>query len=147
LFITILPHRLPQEYLHYLRGFADRHGLLPQIHLSCGVQEVRKCPETGKWLVSILPGRPYGGSERCVGVVEDDLALPSVQAFDAIAVCTGTNNYSALPHFEGQEDFQGKIVHSESYKDAEAFRGKRVLVVGAGESGEDNGCYTLHTAV
>lgn len=58
-----------------------------------------------------------------------------VFAFDAIAVCTGTNTWSSLPKFDGK--FDGPIIHAEHYRKAEVFRGKRVLVVGAGESGSD----------
>lgn len=33
--------------------------------------------------------------------------------------------------------FKGQYLHSQEYKDAEAFRGKRVLVVGIGNTGGD----------
>merc|ERR1711988_362110 len=58
-------------------------------------------------------------------------------AVDQLAVCTGTNTWASLPKFEGQERFKGVIVHSENYKKPEVFKGKRVLVIGAGESGSD----------
>lgn len=37
----------------------------------------------------------------------------------------------------GHEDFPGECVHSWDYKDPDAYRGKRVLVVGIGNSGGD----------
>lgn len=37
----------------------------------------------------------------------------------------------------GQETFSGKCLHSWEYKDAEPYRGKRVVVVGLGNSGGD----------
>merc|ERR1711988_759516 len=58
-------------------------------------------------------------------------------AVDQIAVCTGTNTWASLPSFDGQENFKGTIVHSENYKKPEVFKGQRVLVIGAGESGSD----------
>jgi len=71
-----------------------------------------------------------------------DAARAEVQtfAFDSVAVCTGTNTWASLPKFEGQDEFVaagGTIVHSENYKKPEIFKGQRVLVVGAGESGSD----------
>lgn len=63
--------------------------------------------------------------------------VTTTYAFDQIAVCTGTNTWASLPKFDGQENFKGVIVHSENYKKPEVFRGKRVLVIGAGESGSD----------
>lgn len=37
----------------------------------------------------------------------------------------------------GHETFPGKCFHSWEYKDADAYRGKRVVVVGIGSSGGD----------
>jgi dimethylaniline monooxygenase (N-oxide forming) len=58
-------------------------------------------------------------------------------AFDALVICTGTNTWASLPKFKGQEDFAGKVMHSENYKKPDVFAGQRVLIVGAGESGSD----------
>lgn len=37
----------------------------------------------------------------------------------------------------GLHRFQGHYLHSRDYKDPEAFKGKRVLVIGLGNSGSD----------
>ena len=58
-------------------------------------------------------------------------------AYDCLCVCTGTNTWASLPKFPGQEKFKGTLVHSEDYKKPDIFKGKHVLVIGAGESGSD----------
>jgi hypothetical protein len=58
-------------------------------------------------------------------------------AFDGLVVCTGTNTWASLPKFKGQEEFQGKVIHSENYKKPDVFAGQRVMIIGAGESGSD----------
>jgi cation diffusion facilitator CzcD-associated flavoprotein CzcO len=40
-----------------------------------------------------------------------------------------------MPPYAGRELFRGTQLHSASYKSSEAFSGKRVLVVGGGNSG------------
>lgn len=42
--------------------------------------------------------------------------------------------------------FKGRYLHSQEYKDAEAFRGKRVLVVGIGNTGGDIAAELSHVA-
>lgn len=42
--------------------------------------------------------------------------------------------------------FKGRYLHSQQYKDAEAFRGKRVLVVGIGNTGGDIAVELSHVA-
>ena len=42
-----------------------------------------------------------------------------------------------VPHWPGQETFPGRIIHSREFKNAEAFREGRVLVVGFGNSGAE----------
>jgi len=81
------------------------------------------CHKTGE-LMTMCPSQPAQG-------------VTTTYAFDQIAVCTGTNTWASLPKFDGQENFKGVIVHSENYKKPEVFKGKRVLVIGAGESGSD----------
>ena len=61
----------------------------------------------------------------------------TVYEFDALIVATGTNTWASLPKFTGQDSYTGRIVHAEDYKKPDVFKGMRVLVIGAGESGSD----------
>ena len=40
-----------------------------------------------------------------------------------------------MPDIDGLKDFGGEVLHSCDYKSGKKFRGKRVLVVGCGNSG------------
>jgi dimethylaniline monooxygenase (N-oxide forming) len=74
---------------------------------------------------------------RCENTPKDPSIAPRTIAFDAIAICTGTNTFSCLPEFPGQEKFKGEIIHTEFYNDPSKYKDKRVLIIGAGESGSD----------
>ena len=54
---------------------------------------------------------------------------------DTLIVTTGIYGKPKRPYFAGEEAFEGEIVHSQQYETPEAFRGQRVLVVGAGNTG------------
>lgn len=54
-----------------------------------------------------------------------------------LIVCTGFNRKPIVPRWPSEEDFEGSIVHSAEYRSAEPFLGKRVLVVGMGNSGAE----------
>jgi cation diffusion facilitator CzcD-associated flavoprotein CzcO len=45
-----------------------------------------------------------------------------------------------LPEISGLEDFEGEVYHSRDYKSVSQIVGKRVLVIGAGNSGVDIAC-------
>ncbi|KAF7152193.1 hypothetical protein RHSIM_Rhsim01G0094700 [Rhododendron simsii] len=52
-----------------------------------------------------------------------------------VIVATGENAVEVLPNIEGMVEFEGPIVHTSGYKTGECFSGKKVLVVGCGNSG------------
>lgn len=57
-----------------------------------------------------------------------------------IVCCTGQAGEARLPTFPGQEKFEGLIQHGSQHKDASVngtAAGKKVLVVGTGNSGHD----------
>jgi len=53
----------------------------------------------------------------------------------AVIVATGTANGAYTPQYPGVEQFSGEQLHSISYDGYEHFLGKKVLVVGAGNTG------------
>ncbi|WP_027054892.1 flavin-containing monooxygenase [Mesorhizobium erdmanii] len=54
-----------------------------------------------------------------------------------VVVATGRDREPYTPQWEGMQAFAGRIIHSADFGDAQAYAGKKVLVVGAGNSGFD----------
>jgi len=52
-----------------------------------------------------------------------------------LVIAAGYNQEPLLPTWPGQDSFKGVMRHSSQYKNGEQFRGKKVLVVGFGNSG------------
>jgi cation diffusion facilitator CzcD-associated flavoprotein CzcO len=78
---------------------------------------------TGKWIVVVARG---DGSQRTLRPRH-------------IVWCTGHSGEARIPSFPGQESFQGKVYHGSQHCDASESdaRGKKVIVVGTGNSGHD----------
>ena len=52
--------------------------------------------------------------------------------------CTGHHWDRRMPTYANQDKYEGQIIHSKEYKDAETqLRGRRVLVIGGGNSACD----------
>ncbi len=52
-----------------------------------------------------------------------------------VIIATGLNRVPNMPKWEGMQEYAGTIVHSINYKNPDAYRGSRVLVVGMGNTG------------
>ncbi|NXV13491.1 FMO4 monooxygenase, partial [Cepphus grylle] len=131
-FPNYLPHAV---LLEYFRMYARHFNLLRHIRFKTTALSVRRRPDfatSGQWEV----------------VTETDGARES-HVFDAVMVCTGhyQEPYLPLAFFPGIDTrFKGQYLHSREYKDVEAFRGKRVLVVGIGNTGGDLSVELSHVA-
>lgn len=60
----------------------------------------------------------------------------TIQA-DYIVLATGVNALPYRPEFPGMDGFQGALLHSREYFNAQPFKGKNVLVIGMGNSGAE----------
>ncbi|XP_029889586.1 dimethylaniline monooxygenase [N-oxide-forming] 3-like [Aquila chrysaetos chrysaetos] len=110
---------------HYICKYAEHFDLLRHIQFKTLVTKVKKRPDfsvTGQW--EVVTQRD-GKEETAV--------------FDAVMVCSGHHVYPNLPldDFPGIQKFKGCYFHSREYKEPEKFRGKKVLVIGLGNSGSD----------
>jgi hypothetical protein len=106
------------QILDYLRGFAATYGLDRHVRLSTAVEHAEW--DGTHWQVRTSDGetRPY-------------LSL---------TCANGTQWFPSMPTYPGQDGFRGEIVHSNTYAEGRQLAGKRVLVVGAGNSGVDIAC-------
>jgi cation diffusion facilitator CzcD-associated flavoprotein CzcO len=105
-----------KHVLAYIRAFADRYGLRERVEF--GVDVARVEPVGDGWVVQLSSGetRKYRGVVCAVGHNWDPL----------------------LPEYPGR--FDGNAYHSFHYRSPSEFAGKRVLVVGGGNSGCDIAC-------
>ncbi|NXF44886.1 FMO5 monooxygenase, partial [Oceanites oceanicus] len=113
------------KVLEYFRMYAQHFDLVRHIRFRTSVCRVAKRPDfatTGQWEV----------------VTESEGKLEAA-IFDAVLVCTGHHTDAHLPlsTFPGLEKFEGWYLHSRDYKSPQSFSGKRVVVVGTGNSGVD----------
>lgn len=114
------PHH--RQFLSYLERYADHFGL--RAHVWFGTEVVRVEPADGdRWDVTTRSTGGYG-AER-------------THRYAAVVVANGHNWSPNLPEYDGLAEFRGEIMHASSYKDAQQLRGRRVLVVGAGNTGCD----------
>lgn len=58
-----------------------------------------------------------------------------VEVFDAVMICNGHYFEPKMPKIEGDDLFKGDVLHSHDYRIPESFTGKKVVVFGAGPSG------------
>ncbi|KAM9324781.1 dimethylaniline monooxygenase [N-oxide-forming] 2-like [Gastrophryne carolinensis] len=120
------PNFLPNhKYFEYLKLYADNFHLLKCIQFKtvvCCVEKHADFPLTGQWIVTT----ERGGEVKTA-------------TFDAVLVCSGQYASSNMPTdmFPGINTFKGKVLHSKEYKRPLGYEGKRVLVVGMGNSGVD----------
>jgi hypothetical protein len=117
-----MPERYP-DYPHHthifewLRDYADAFALREHIRFNTRVQHAQR-GEKGGWLITLDDG--------------------SKAAFDALLVCNGHHWDPRFPSFTGS--FDGPQIHSHDYVDPSTpldMYGKRVLVVGIGNSAVD----------
>lgn len=119
------PHHLNrQQFLDLLNEYADRHSVFDG-SLRC---------ETEVASMSPLPDQRWR-------LVIRDMASGSTldEDFDAVTICTGLNKKAYIPEVSGQDRFAGKQMHVEDYRPADGaqFKGRRVLVMGLGETSSD----------
>jgi cation diffusion facilitator CzcD-associated flavoprotein CzcO len=54
-----------------------------------------------------------------------------------VVVATGLERIPWIPDWPGRENYSGKLLHAADFGELENYRGKDILVVGAGNSGSD----------
>lgn len=110
-----------RQVLSYLRDFSDAHNLTERIQFTTEVTALERAG--GRWRVGTADG--------------------STCTYDGVVVCSGSQWTPLEPGIEG---FTGEVRHSVTYRDADEFLGKRVLIVGGGNSACDIACDAARTA-
>jgi len=114
------------ELAEYFRDYADTHDL--RRHFTFGSTVIDVSPVDSLWQVTT---RSRNGET-------------TVARYRGVIIANGTLSKPNMPTFRG--DFTGTLMHTSEYRSAEIFRGKKVLVIGAGNSGCDIAVDAVHQA-
>jgi monooxygenase len=107
-----------QEILQYLQDTACEFGIDQRIRHGLRLQRAQWSSATARWTVWLA--REGAG--------------PLVMHARFLVMCTGYYDYARphRPHFEGEENFAGPIVHPQHWPPELDVRGKRIAVIGSG---------------
>ncbi|PON94565.1 Flavin monooxygenase-like enzyme [Trema orientale] len=125
-----------QQFLAYLKDYAHHFDLKPVFNKR--VESARFDHRSSLWQVTAVTSEAAAttaGSKEDDDHREEEDADITEYVSQWLVVATGENAEEAVPEIEGIGGFGGPVVHTSSYKSGELFRGKRVLVVGCGNSG------------
>jgi cation diffusion facilitator CzcD-associated flavoprotein CzcO len=98
------------QIIRYLEDYAKRHA--PDVRVRTRVERIDRHNEG--WELQTSAGQ-YTSRQ--------------------VIVATGHDHTPHLPAWPGCDRYTGRLLHAADYRDADAFRGARVAVVGAGSSG------------
>ncbi|XP_073276598.1 indole-3-pyruvate monooxygenase YUCCA2-like [Primulina huaijiensis] len=107
-----------QQFIQYLESYAKRFEIRPVFNqkvLSAEFDSILGC-----WRVK---------------TASEGAGLESEYICRWLIVATGENAEVVVPPIEGVAEFCGDLVHTSGYKNGGVYRGKKVLVVGCGNSG------------
>lgn len=111
-----------REMRQYFKDYANHFGLYE--HYTFNTKVVRTEDKGDCWEVELDSGEK--------------------KLYKGLIIANGTLSHPNIPTFKGH--FSGEIFHSKEYKTAAVFEGKRVLIIGAGNSGCDIAVDAIHRA-
>ena len=110
--VPVFPSR--RDFVAYLHRYVEVFEL--PIETGKAVTAVER--DNGRWIVRTTAG---------------DIGA------DAVVIATGIVSAPRMPSVPGRERFGGRVMHSVEYRRPSGFQGRRVLVVGVGNSGGEIG--------
>jgi len=113
------------QVLAYFRSYADHFGVRERVTFNTSVERADRTAD-GQWRVRLSTGE--------------------TRAYDALFVCNGHHWCPRWPEPAFPGALNGTVMHSHDYRDAEAFRGKNVVVLGMGNSAMDIAVECSYTA-
>jgi cation diffusion facilitator CzcD-associated flavoprotein CzcO len=111
---------------------------IPKDKLANWFEAYAESMELNVWTGTELAGGSYDDAARqwCVTLRRDDGTERTMRPRHLV-FATGVSSIKQMPNLPGLDAFAGTVMHSGAYTDGAAWRGRRALVLGTGNSGHD----------
>ncbi|OLN97876.1 Dimethylaniline monooxygenase [N-oxide-forming] 5 [Colletotrichum chlorophyti] len=107
------PFLIQREFVEYMESYAAHFDLYKDIVFDTAVQRVVRNGEGTKWHVEMVRS-----------------GTPEVRVFDKVVLCHGYQTKPQMPVYEGQGQYEGRLIHSQAFRNPKEFKGQRVVIVG-----------------
>ncbi|KAJ4800576.1 Flavin-containing monooxygenase [Rhynchospora pubera] len=111
------------QFIEYLENYAKNFDIKPRFNQT--VQSARYDETSGLWRVRTVGSGCDAGNRNA--------EIEYIGRW--LVVATGENAEQVMPDLDGLGEFCGPVIHVGEYKSGERYRGKKVIVVGCGNSG------------
>lgn len=119
-----------RDLLPYFQAYARHFELKPHWRFSTRVVDIQPLEDSPNTLWQVT--------------TQTATDAPETAVYKGVVLANGTLSKPNMPQWPGE--FSGELLHTSAYKQATQFTGKRVLIVGAGNSGCDIAVDAVHHA-
>ncbi|KAF3768753.1 FAD/NAD(P)-binding domain-containing protein [Cryphonectria parasitica EP155] len=122
-----MPERYPiflrsDQFREYCEDYARHFDTLKDWVFNTSVKKASRNADDTKWCLEVDTKGGQG---------------PQTLEFDKVVFSHGYQTRANIPQFEGQDQFEGLIIHSQQYRKPDAFANKRVIVLGLSSTSAD----------
>ncbi len=134
----VLHNQVHVNHLPYMPFPPNWPTYIPKDKLAGWFEAYVESMELNYWAGTELEGGTYDeGQDRWTVTLRRADGSRRTMHPRHIVMATGLSGAPAIPDIPTLSNFRGTVLHSSQYDDAEAWRGKRALIIGTGNSGHD----------
>ena len=133
-----LHNQVHVNHLPYLPFPPNWPVYIPKDKLANWFESYAEAMELNYWTGTELEGGRYdeGGKRWSVTLRQADGSRREMRPRHVV-LATGVSGIPNIPEIAELASFRGKVIHSSEYQDGEAWKDRRVAVIGTGTSGHD----------
>jgi dimethylaniline monooxygenase (N-oxide forming) len=113
-------HLSTAEFQEYIESYAKHFDLLKDVVFGASIQRATRNSDDTKWNLEML----VNGEQQ-------------THEFDKVVFCHGYQTQAVMPTFEGEELFEGLLMHGQKFRSTKGLEGKNIVVVGMSSSASD----------
>ena len=133
-----LHNQIDVNHLPYLKFPPNWPRYIPKDMLANWLEMYAEAMEVNCWTgTEFIEGSTYDPATQAWTVKLRRAGTERTMHPRHIVFANGTNGIARIPDLPGLADFAGDVMHSHGFRNGSAWRGKKALVLGTGNSGHD----------